>query len=275
MNFSALLRTPFPKPQLSKRNLFWLSLIGLSCSLFIILYKPFGIQNVHGQWYYDLVVLSMGVIFIVSILLLEWSGPNLFPKSFQSWTFGKAIIWYSSMTLFVGAMIFLYKSWWGGFRDFTLIEYFLVMGRVILIVITVSFFVVGIFHLFNRKKISLLTNKENYSITSPNGKSIHLHLKEILYIESDDNYVNIHLESRGVRRRVLFRSSLKNVETQIVHPFSPIYRCHRGYLINIDYFNIQKVTSRSMKISLKNYSDEVPVSKQYIDNIKQLLLIHH
>jgi len=275
MNFYALLSTPFPRPQPSKRNLFWLLLIGFGCSLFIILYKPFGIQNVNGQWYYDLIILSMGILFILSILLLEWGIPIFFPKSFQNWTFGKAILWYSSMILFIGAVIFLYKSWWGGFHDFTFIEYFLVMGRVVIIVITVSFFVLGIFSFLNRQKISLVTNKEEYSITSQNGKSIQLQLKNILYIESDDNYINIHLESEGIRKRVLFRSSLKNIEAQIVHPLSPIYRCHRGYLINIAYFKIQKMTSRSMTIYLKNYSDEIPVSKQYADDIKQLLHVRH
>lgn len=270
MNFSKVLSAPCPRPQLSKRNLFWLSSIGFGCSLFIILYKPFGIQNVHGQWYYDLVILSMGLLFVLSIVIAEWGIPNLFPKPFLKWTFGKAVLWYSAMILFIGAVIFLYKSWWGGFRDFTLLEYFYVIGRVVTITSMVSFFALGIHQFVSRKRIALVTNKEEYLIISASGKSIRLTLKDILYIESNDNYVNIHLESEGIRKKVLFRSSLKNIEAQITHPLSPIHRCHRSYLVNIAYFRIQKVTSRSMTICLKHYTDEIPVSKQYLGKIKQL-----
>lgn len=272
---SEFLKTPFPRPKKSKKNLLWLLLVGFSCSLFIILYKPFGIQNVNGQWYYNLVILSLGLLFVMSILLVEWAIPSLFPKPFQNWTLGKAILWYTSMIFFVGAVTFLYKSYLSGFRDFTLLEYFFVMGRIVVITFTVSFFVLGIYQFISRKKISMLTNKEDYLITSKNGKSIRLNLKDILYISSDDNYVDIHLESANTRKKILFRSSLKNVEAQIVNPLSPIYRCHRGYLINIEYFKIEKMTKRGMTIILRNYDDEVPVSQKYTDQIKALLHTRH
>ena len=228
MNFFALLNTPFPRPEKSRKNLFWLILTGLSCSLFIILYEPFGIKNVHGQWYYNFFIFGLGLLFILSVLLLEWSIPSLSPSFFQKWTLGKAILWYTSVILFIGAVNFFYKSYMGGFRDFTLMEYFFVVGRIVVITITVSFFILGIYPFFNRKKISLLTQKEEYVINAPGGKSIRLNPKDVLYIQSDDNYVDIHLLEEGARKKVLFRSSLKNIESQLVHPLSPIYRCHRG-----------------------------------------------
>ena len=275
MNLSALLNTPFPRPQKSKKNILGLLLIGCCCSLFIIVYRPFGIENVNGQWYYNLIVFSMGLLFFISIVVVEWGIPSVFPKPFSNWTLGKALLWYTSMILLISAVNFLYKSYLGGFNEFTLAEYFFVMGRTVVISITVSFFILGIFQYINRNKISQLTNQETYLITAQNKSSLRLNPRDILYIKSNDNYVDLHLISGGTREKVLFRSSLKNVEAQIVNPLSPICRCHRGYLINADCFKIQKMTSRSMTLSLDNYSDEVPVSKQYIEDIRQRLSIRH
>lgn len=271
MNLINILSTPFPRPKRTKRNLFWLILLGFSCSLFIILLKPFGFQNVNGQWYYDLVILGLGVLFILSVLLMEWVIPSLVPRLFKNWTLGKALIWYVLVIFFIGAVNFLYKSYWEGFRDFVWQEYFFVIGRTLVIAVTVSFFLLGIYQYINRKRFSLVSFKEDYLITSQSGKSVRLNLKDVLYIKSNDNYVDIHFESEEGRKKILFRSSLKNVEAQIVNPLSPMCRCHRKYLINREWFTIREMTSRSMTICLKTYSDELPVSKQYADEMKQVL----
>lgn len=179
------------------------------------------------------------------------------------------------MILLIGAVIFLYKSYLSGFYDFTLQEYFFVIGRTVLITITVSFFALGIYQFFNRKGITALTNTEDYEIKAPNGKSIRLKLKDMLYLSSNDNYVDIHYLENDVRKKLLFRTSLKNVEAQLVNPLTTIYRCHRGYLINAAYFKVKKMTSRSMTIILDQYDDELPVSKQYLEEMKQILQTRH
>ncbi|MFD2589161.1 LytTR family transcriptional regulator DNA-binding domain-containing protein [Croceitalea marina] len=99
-------------------------------------------------------------------------------------------------------------------------------------------------------------------------------ISEVMYIVSDDNYVDVHLEIKGSREKKVLRSSLKNIESQIVNPFSPIYRCHRKYLINIQYFKVKEINSRSMTISLQRYHDEIPVSKKYAEHINTILQIH-
>ncbi|MEB3346696.1 LytTR family transcriptional regulator DNA-binding domain-containing protein [Aquimarina gracilis] len=240
-----------------------------------MLFKPFNIENQTGEWYVDLILFSLGIVFFLSIFFIEFLIPYIAPRCFTNWTLGKAIIWYTWVILFVGAVIFLYKSFLGGFKDFTWTEYFFVIGRVLVIAVTVSFFALGVFSYFNRKQFSLLSSNERYSISAPNAKPLQLNLNEIMYIVSDDNYVDIHLEKEGKRKKKVFRSSLKNIESQIVNPVSPIYRCHRKYLINIQYFEIHKINSRSMSILLQKYLDEIPVSKKYAEQINELLHIHH
>lgn len=273
MKLPNILYTPFPRPRSSRKNILWLLLIGLSASIFILIFKPFDIENQTGEWYIDLIIFSLGIVFFLSVLSMEFLIPKIFPKLFLKWNLGKAILWYTWVILFTGAIIFTYKSFLGGFRDFTWNEYFNVLGRILGIGITVSFFSLGFISYLNRKRLSLISSTENYVIKAPNSKSLRVNLNNVMYIISDDNYVDIHLDSNGKRRKLVFRSSLKNIESQIVNPLSPIYRCHRRHLINIEYFKIKSNTSRNTTIQLMNYGDEIPVSKQYTDLIINLLQV--
>lgn len=265
------LQTPFPRPKNSKTNIFWVFAIGVLCSIFILIFKPFGIENATGDLFEDLILFSLGLLFSVSIYIWDVLIPSLIPGKFKKWTLGRAVLWYSFMMLFVGGLMFLYKSYLGGFRDFTFQEYIFVCGRVFLISMTVSFFVLGLISYFRKDKISAIASNESRLINAPNAKPIRLNFKEILYIESDDNYVDIHLLKNGERSKEVFRSSLKNMEDQLVYSISPIYRCHRKFLINFNYFEVVDSSSRSMTIKLKNSETEIPVSKQYVSQISKLL----
>ncbi|MBW1296658.1 LytR/AlgR family response regulator transcription factor [Aquimarina litoralis] len=269
-----LLYTPFPKPKMTIKNVIWVFLTGFLGSVFVILFKPFNITNQTGVWYFNLIAMSMGVVFSFSIFFMEFLIPKLFRKFFKKWNIGKALLWYSLVILFVGAAMFLYKSFLGGFRDFTFNEYIMVIGRVLGIGVIVSFFVVGIFSYFNRQSIASISSKELYRITSANSKPLDINLNEILYIVSDDNYVDIHKVENGKRKKVVFRSSLKNIEDQIVNPISPMYRCHRRYLVNINSFTIKNDKRRNTIIKLKDFEDEIPVSEKYYTIIVNLLQIN-
>lgn len=271
MNIKRLINTPFPRPKRSKANLLKILGIGFVCSLFVIFFKPFGIENTSGVWYYNLYVISIGLLLSLSIIIVEWIIPLAIPKAFRNWTIGKALLWYTLVVLIIGAVVFVYKSYLGGYSEFTVLEYFFVIGRTFLIALTVSFFIIGIYQFLNRKVLAGISVNEDYFITSQNGKELKLRLKDILYISSDDNYVNIHYNSDDGRKKMLFRSSLKNIASQIINPLSPMKRCHRKFIININYFEIEKATSRSTTIKLKSNEDIIPVSSQYVEAITSLL----
>jgi len=273
MKFPNILYAPFPRPKNSRKNILWVFVIGLSCSLFILIFKPFDIENQTGEWYVDLIIFSLGIVFFFSVYIMEFLVPKVLPKPFERWILGKAIIWYTWVILFVGAIMFTYKSYLGGFRDFTSTEYFYVLGRILGIGITVSFFALGIISYINKKRLSLISSTENYSIKTPNSKPLRINLNHVMYLVSDDNYVDIHIEANGKRKSLVLRSTLKNIESQIVNPLSPIYRCHRRHLINIKYFKIKKNTSRNTSVQLIKYDDEIPVSKKYANFIVSLLQV--
>jgi len=273
MNLLQLLRTPFPRPAYSRENIRWIVMMGLAASTFILWYEPFGIENPTGDWMVRLVIFSLGMVFIVSVWLIEFAIPGWFPRPFQRWTVGKAILWYTIVLLFVGGCQFVYKSWWAGWSDFTWSEFAGVVIRVTGISFSVGFILLGVWQYLRPKTFTRLLTGETFQVRTSDGKPLSLNLGEVLFLASDDNYVDIHLLRNGQRETVVVRSSLKHLEAQLVHPLSPIQRCHRRYLIHTDCFEIMDQSSRKMTIGLKRYPDQLPVSKKYIPRLRPLLPI--
>ncbi len=199
---------------------------------------------------------------------MEWIVPRFIPKFFMNWSIGKALFWYTLVILFAGVVIFFYKSFFGGFNEFTLTDFFLVLMRIVIISFTVVLFSIGVTQLVNRKRISTLISGENFQISAADGKTTTISLRDILYVTSDDNYVDIHYNLDGNRTKQILRSSLKNIEDQIINPISPIVRCHRQFLINVNQFEIEKASSRNITVVLKNHQDKIPVSAKYVSIIK-------
>lgn len=246
-----------------------------SATLFVLIFNPFSIRAKEEVWYVNLILISMGGILFLSVFLMEFVIPRIWKKPFEKWNLGKAILWYTLVILFVGATMFLYKSYWEGFRSFTLSEYGVFLSRILGIGLITSFFIVGIISYTSRRSFANISSTEQYILEAPNAQSVEINISELMYVVSDDNYVDIHLDKNGAREKIVFRSSLKNVETQLVHPLSPINRCHRRYLININYFIVKDKRSRSTSIELKTYGDAIPVSGKYSQNILKLLQVHH
>ncbi|MEO0571184.1 MAG: LytTR family transcriptional regulator DNA-binding domain-containing protein [Bacteroidota bacterium] len=273
MNISKLLKVPFPPPKRSLKKFLFIALLGIGGSLFILLYNPFEIARQAGELSINLLLFSLGVVFAASIIFMEWLFPWLFPHFYKKWNIGKALLWYTLVFLFAGTINFIYKSYLGGFREFTLQEWVLVLARTLAISGTVAFFIVGIYQLLNRNKLVRLVSGEQFTIKASDGKSYTLDLNQILYLSSDDNYVDIHYLEHNDRKKLIVRSSLKHLEAQLVNPISPIQRCHRQYLINTAQFAIQKATSRSMLLKLVGQPDSIPVSSQYVKDIK-VAIVH-
>ncbi|WP_422106818.1 LytR/AlgR family response regulator transcription factor [Winogradskyella sp.] len=268
------LKTPLPRPKANLKNLLNIFLIGIIGSLFIIIFKPFNIYS-GGLWYYDFIILSMGLVFSSSIYFIEFIIPYLLKRFFKNWNIGKGLLWYTLIIFFVSGVMFLYKSFLSSFNDFTFSEYINVIGRITGIGLIVTFFVLGIYSYVNSKSFTLIASNEVYKIVASNGNSLELNINEILYIKSDNNYVDIHLFTGNERKKILFRCSLKNIEDQLVNPLSPIFKCHRQYLININYVKIKNSKTRNASVQLVNYEDEIPVSSNYMKQIFKMTQIRN
>ena len=93
----------------------------------------------------------------------------------------------------------------------------------------------------------------------------------VMFIKSEENYVQIHYIDQGKTKKFTLRSSMKALESTLAkHGF---VRCHRSYFINPSYIKIvHRKSSGIIVAELKQEQMEsIPISRKYQDGITRLL----
>jgi len=90
--------------------------------------------------------------------------------------------------------------------------------------------------------------------------------ENLYYIESADNYVQIHYRNMGKMQVLLIRNSMKNIEWRFQD--TALVRCHRSYLVNLQKVQMMKKVEGEIML---DFDDEkiaaLPVSKAYSDRV--------
>jgi hypothetical protein len=97
-----------------------------------------------------------------------------------------------------------------------------------------------------------------------------LHIAEIAFIRSADNYIEIFYKEGVTFKKKLIRNTLKNVEQQI-KPYSNFLRCHRISIVNIHYVESLKLINNNYWLIIKGFDEKLPVSRQYLLKLRESL----
>jgi DNA-binding LytR/AlgR family response regulator len=94
-------------------------------------------------------------------------------------------------------------------------------------------------------------------------------LDNLIYIDSADNYATIHYINKERIANFLIRNSLKWMEENLTKE-TPLVRCHRSYIINLDKVKVLRKTKAGifMELDALNAPD-IPVSKTYYDRVME------
>ena len=83
----------------------------------------------------------------------------------------------------------------------------------------------------------------------------------LLYIESADNYATIYYLNKSKQSHYLLRNSLKWMEDNLTKD-TPLVRCHRSYIVNMDKVKILKKVKGGIVLELdEENTPDIPVSK--------------
>lgn len=115
-----------------------------------------------------------------------------------------------------------------------------------------------------------MLNKSIEFTSDNSGENLSLLVKEIMLIKSADNYVEIvYKESQGFKKK-LIRNTLKNIELQMKQ-YSNFTRCHRTCIVNTQFIKKLSRNSNGHWIALHDYNEQIPVSRQYLLRLKELI----
>ena len=127
--------------------------------------------------------------------------------------------------------------------------------------------------------------KENISLIKSNNttktEQLTLNLKDetdviklviktenLLYIQSADNYLEVHYIENDKLSKFLLRNSMKNIEKQLLR--TKIIRCHRSFMVNANEIETIKKTSSGFDLIINKLTDiTIPVSKTYISEFRK------
>lgn len=112
-------------------------------------------------------------------------------------------------------------------------------------------------------------NKSIEFVSDNINENLVFQLSDIILIKSADNYVEIIYREGSEIKKSMIRSTLKSVETQL-GPYSCFIRCHRTAIVNSTHIQRINTNFGSYSLSLREYGEDVPVSRQYLFRIKNL-----
>ena len=276
------MNTKIPAYLYEKSNIIRLILLTASFALlFINIFQPFGsrvwypyISDLKYFFFSSLIILTgMLVVVISRLIMIAYTKKN----SIQYWEYGLWVVAeILSMSLFYSLFAkFIPKE--GMNRDFTDIFHQSTVNTSLVILLPYSILWLyfswrdknNMLEKMTKEEQSLDLPKKNL-IAFPDEKGelrISIVLENLLYVDSADNYATIHYLNKSKLSHFLIRNSLKWMEENLTKD-SPLVRCHRSYVVNLDKVKVLRKTKDGIFLELEtDNTPDIPVSKTYYERV--------
>jgi hypothetical protein len=253
--------------------------IGVFMTLFLLVFQPFGVNNLdptfHISLEFALAVGAFGVVVTATVAANEFL---LRPLLLRRPTRRRLMAWLAWTLLLIATVVFLLYNLFGNWHDFKWSSYLGFIRDVSLLnSLPVAGFLFYIRHEWLKSEYVQLraihlanSTARLVHFSSDNGKDrVAVALDDLLYLESQDNYVAVTWVEGTSRRASLIRSSLKRQEEILNEPL--LVRCHRSYMINLARVRGCRGNRHGLKLTLEGADRPVPVSRAWTGEILQKL----
>lgn len=249
--------------------------IGVFLTLFLLVFQPFGVNNFDPTFSispeFALSVGAFGTVVTVTVAANEFL---VRPLLLRRLTRRRLIAWLAWTFLLIASVVFLLYNWLGNWHDFHWSSYLGFIRDVSLLnSLPVAGFLFFIRHEWLKSEyvqlraIHLATPAARLvHFSSDNGKDqVAVALNDLLYLESQDNYVAVTWVEGATRRSSLIRSSLKRLEDKLDEPL--LLRCHRSFMVNLARVRSCQGNRHGLKLTLEGADRPVPVSRAYTEAV--------
>ncbi|MGZ8540027.1 MAG: LytR/AlgR family response regulator transcription factor [Chitinophagaceae bacterium] len=273
---------------------------GLFISVFLLVFKPFGLdvfpasRLVFISTMYGLITFSC--IFLTLVML-----PIFFPGVFKEdkWTTGKQIVHTSAVIIVVGLANYLISPFLVD-TNYSLQDLLWFQG----ITLAIALLPVSIFTLWKQNSLlkkfeqqagvlekklkekfdpdkqqeppALSTEKKNDSplieLTGDyQGEKIVLPSEDLYFIAAANNYIKVYFNKKEKVSYSIIRMTMKKAEDTL-EAWPCFFRCHRAYIINLDKVEHVVGNAQGYKIRLMNTEETIPVSRNLNSEFSDKLL---
>jgi hypothetical protein len=282
---------PYQLLQTQPARLLHALVVGGFVWVFLFIFQPFGLSEIPRNIFW--ICLGYGLVTTGVTLALHLSTWYLLPRHFQEthWTVGKHIVW-SLVNIAVIGLANAVFTHLMGFHVFT----FTGLLQFEAITLAVGIFPVGIGILLNEarlsRKYSRNSDQLNFSLSQHQlqnqqeaeelaitlfsdqpAETLVLPAKDLFYIKSADNYVEIYYQENGEISKKILRSTLKAMAASLeVHEF--FFRCHKSYLVNLQQVVRVSGNAQGYKLHLSGPPEAIPVSRQHNELLKERIAVY-
>ena len=242
--------------------------------IFITFYKPRGIHELldmpHATFAFNTTIIFCIILVSTSItrglLYLIGHFKSFSRPIYSLWCFAEMVIAALFSSLYTTLMLN------------EPVSYFEIAGTYILLITTTAIYPYSIIWLAYELYAK---NNEEKSTTDDSSlirfydeyKKLRLVIapEAVIFIKSEENYVQIHYQDQDKTKKFILRSSMKALEETLAK--RGLVRCHRSYFINPSYIKIvHRDSTGSIVAELKQEKFEsIPISRKYQDAITRLL----
>ncbi len=258
------------------------SFTALFALVFINIYKPFS----SSQWYnvssfmffvYSSLIILTGVLVVIISRIVMYFYSRKHSISYVTYA-----IWVFLEILFMSLFYTMYTIILDKEKDVmeTFESSVINTALVLLLPYSVLWFYYGWKE--STKKLENLTNESDELNIIPGNLSfkdekgilrLSLDSRELLFIESADNYAVINYSNKGKVKRYLIRNTLRNIELSLENTM--VTRCHRSFLVNLQRAKVIRREKEGLFIEL-DYEGviDIPVSKSFQKKVSEKFLAH-
>lgn len=278
---------PIPSFLLEKKNIIKLLIFTAFFSLvFINIYRPFGSESWKEMsrtefFLFSAIIVAGGIVILAVSRFMMYKTRVKFPLGY--WQF---FIWiFIEIAVISIGYSFLMRLGFNVKQDFIVL-----FGYAFLYTALVLFFPYTASWLYfalrdTERELERVTHEENFvDLEDEQNKLINFQdekgtlrfsvkLSNLLFIESADNYVEIHYLQKGKLSRFLLRNTLKAIEEK--YSSNILLRCHRSFMINIKKVKVLRKDKDGifLEMDIEGMPD-IPVSKTYSEQVIQLFSKH-
>ena len=275
-----LFNKPYPFNDDLKHNSKIIFFISVGVLLFLMLLQPFDISLLPTRQKYYLII-GFGVITFLSLSLNLLFIPSQFPKKFASvkWNIKKEVFWnlWILFTILMG--FFFYCNTLGVLKfNFNMVIKLILIDIIpitVLIVINQNKMLRSNLKMADdiNKKLKdhkLIQEKVVHFNSDYQKDSLAIKVSLLLFIRSANNYIEVFWKEADLIKNQMVRCSMFSVE-ELLKDHKFIVKCHRSFIVNINYIERFEGNSQGYKLYFENISFSIPVSKSFASKLQELI----
>ena len=263
-----------------RSTIFFLASVFIIATVFVLIYNPLNPPLGWSRQLYTSLLVGTGfVVLLLSRVVMHFVHKlhALYLWQYVAWGIGEVLLFVFGLTLFAWLL-------GDGGRFFPLI---LRVSLDVVGILLVPYIISVLLFLLDEKREEIarlkgIIESQRQNLDSLAGSAALPRLnfydrggrlafatrnESLLYIESADNYCNIHYLVEGREETFILHNSMKYFDTWGEE--SGLLRCHRRYIVNMRNVKLLRKEKDGLTLELAQDAGTVPVSRTYRDKVVQ------